>query len=86
MCGTLSATDNRDFLQFRLKPTTKKLGIYFTGQVRLRIDVDDHVTTELVPGSNRSVPFVRDADYTIEVTALTDAKDAQHWRVDLVEQ
>lgn len=83
-CGTLTRKDERDYLTFRLKPDTKTMAINFTGRVRLRVDVDGHETTELTPDDSRPVPFVKDADYFVEVTALTDT-DIK-WRVDLVEK
>ncbi|HVJ88503.1 MAG TPA: gas vesicle protein K, partial [Labilithrix sp.] len=86
ICGTLSPSDKRDFLLFHVKPTAKSMALYFSGSVRLRVDVDGEVTTELLPGAEGVVPFVRDADYSVEVTALTDTKNTIDWRVDVVEQ
>ena len=84
-CGTLTRRDKRDYLTFRLKPETKTMAINFTGRVRLRVDVDGRDTTELTPDSAGVVPFVRDADYFIEVTPLTDSNADINWRVEVVE-
>jgi hypothetical protein len=85
-CGTLSREDRRDFLTFRLKPSTKSMSINFTGRVRLRVDVDGEGTTELTPDSAGIVPFVMNEDYLIEVAPLTDSSSKIDWRVELVEK
>lgn len=85
-CGTLTRKDKRDYLTFRLKPDTREMEINFTGRVRLRVDVDGRDTTELTPDDSRPVPFVKDADYFVEVTPFTDNGADIKWRVDLVEK
>ena len=84
-CGTLSRRDQKDFLTFRLKESTKTMSINFTGRIRLRVDVDGRDTTELTPDNAGIVPFVMGADYVIEVTPLTDSSDDLNWRVEVVE-
>jgi hypothetical protein len=83
-CGTVSR-DDKDFLQFRLKPQTKEMFLRFAGNVRLRVDVDGQETVELTPDSHPKVEFVRDADYTIEVTKYGDDGADADWRVEVVE-
>lgn len=85
-CGTLSKRDQRDFLTFRLKPTTKTMSINFTGRIRLRVDVPGKDTVELTPDDAGIVPFVMGVDYTVEVRALTDSTGEIPWRVELVEK
>jgi hypothetical protein len=85
-CGSLSKDDQKDFLTFRLKPTTRTLSITFTGRVRLRIDVPGKDTVELTPDSAGVVPFVMDQDYSIEVTRLTDSSGQVPWRVAVIEK
>ena len=84
-CGTLSRRDKRDYLTFRLKPQTKTMELNFTGRVRLRVDVDGGDTAELTRDSAGVVPFIKDADYFVEVTPLTDISSDIKWRVELVE-
>lgn len=84
-CGTLSNEDQKDFLTFRLKPTTKNMSVTLTGRVRLRISVKGEPTTELTPDTSAKIPFVYDADYFIEVTALNSGKTVP-WRVGLQEE
>ena len=85
-CGTLSGRRDREFLTFRLKPDTKQMSINFTGRIRLRVDVDGRDTTELTPDNAGIVPFVPEADYLIEVRALTDSNADLAWRVEVVEK
>jgi hypothetical protein len=84
-CGTLSNTDQKDFLTFRLKPTTQKLSITLTGRVRLRVKVDGQPTAELTPDSKTQIPFALNEDYMIEVTALTSGTGNVPWRVAVIE-
>jgi hypothetical protein len=84
-CGTLSPTDHQDFLTFRLKPTTRKLSLNFSGRVRLRVDVDG-TTVELAPDSAGVVPFVQGKPYLIEVTELAPSTGEVPWTVTVVEK
>lgn len=85
-CGTLSKSDQKDFLKFRLKSDTRTLSITFTGRVRLRIDVRGESTVELTPDSAGVVPFVNDEDYSVEVSALTETSSSVPWRVAIIEK
>lgn len=84
LCGTLSAKDQKDFLTFRLKATTKTMQINFSGRVRLKVDVGGRVT-ELTPDNAGIVPFVMNTDYVIEVTSLADTSAEVPWRITVVE-
>lgn len=83
-CGTLSGEDSRDFLTFRLKGGTKRLGLDFQGRVKLRVTVNGEVV-DLEPDSNGSVPFRPNADYFIEVRPLTGSSSSIDWRVRITE-
>jgi hypothetical protein len=85
-CGTLSQRDQKDFLSFQLKPTTKTMQINFSGRVRLKVDVPGRESTELTPDNAGVVPFVMGVQYTIEVTALTSSSSDIPWRVTVVEK
>lgn len=85
-CGTLSSDDQKDFLTFRLKSSTKSMSVTLTGRVRLRISVRGKPTTELTPDTTTEIPFVDDADYYVEVTALNAGGKDVPWRVAVIEQ
>ena len=84
LCGTLSQKDGKEFLSFELQPTTSSMSINFSGQVRLRVEVQG-VKTELTPSSAGQVPFVMGSPYSIEVTALPGENDVA-WRVAIIEK
>lgn len=86
-CGTLSQRDQKDFLTFQLKPTTKTMQINFSGRVRLKVDVPGRDSTELTPDNAGVVPFVMGVQYTIEVGPLTNPGSSDiSWRVTVVEK
>lgn len=85
-CGELSEDDTKDFLTFRLKPDTSSLSIRLSGRVRLRVRVDGESPVDLTPDRSEEIPFVMDADYVIEVTALNPGSGTISWRVDVVER
>lgn len=82
-CGTLSDTDTVDFLVFRMKSETKSMSLNFRGSIRLIVRVAGHVV-ELSPSNVGQVPFIRDEDYVIELSALS--KGDVSWRVEAVEK
>lgn len=85
-CGTVGKRDRRDYLTFRVKPTTNTLSLRFSGQVRLIVEVEGAKDTELVPDEDAEIPFVDDADYLVEVRPLKDAETPITWRVEVVEK
>jgi len=85
-CGTVSASDEVDFLTFKLKSSTKSLALTFTGRVRLRVTVKGQDAIEITPEKPLPVPFVRGEEYTVQVTRLTEGTSEEPWRVTLVER
>ncbi len=84
LCGTITPNSESDFLTFTLKESSKSLAIDFTGQVTLKVDVQNQTVILGGPISGK-VPFVKNARYTIEVKGTTK-DNATPWRVDLVEK
>jgi hypothetical protein len=87
-CGTVSArSDQRDFLTFRLKATTKEMFFSFKGNVRLKVDAGNE-NVELTPenAATTRVPFVRNVDYVIEVSPLTDGASDVPWKIEIIEK
>lgn len=82
-CGTLSKDDDRDFLTFRMKPSTRRLGLDFSGNVRLKVTVNGEERV-LEPDAAGNVPFKQGADYYIEIRAR-DSNASVSWRVSLSE-
>jgi hypothetical protein len=84
-CGSLGRSDSKEFLTFRLKPTTKEMSLKFGGRVRLKVEVDGR-TIDLTPDRAGVVPFIMDATYVIEVTRLADGASDVPWSVEVVEK
>jgi hypothetical protein len=82
-CGTLGRNDQKDFLTFQLKPTTKNMSLNFSGRIRMKVEVGGR-TVELTPDDAGMVPFMMGEQYHIEVTSLTDSNN-EEWRVAVVE-
>jgi len=86
-CGALSASDTIDYLTFSIKSTSSSLALKFAGDIRLRVEVrgasaivinDDNDDTTL--------PFIKDEDYIVGVTAKKPMTSLTGWRVEVIEK
>jgi hypothetical protein len=82
-CGAIQPNSESDFLTFMLKDKTTSMQIKFDGKVELKVTVANQSVT-LGNGSTPKVPFVKGAQYIIEIKA-TERATSVPWRVDLIE-
>jgi hypothetical protein len=83
LCGAIQPNSESDFLTFQLSPDATTMQLKFTGQVTLKVQVNNQ-TVILGNGASPKVPFFKDKRYIVEIRAI-DKGPSIPWRVDLVE-